>query len=155
MNQYRNLVLQILKDPFIWISVCAAMLFWFSLSQYVPITSNIMWPIVSPMAFILPVILYPILEEIVFRGMVLEYCQKKIPGVLLFHISKANFITSILFTALHFIYHPPLWASAVFIPSLIFGFLKERHQSLIPPILIHVFFNAGYYWLFTNITSLK
>lgn len=152
MTQYRNLLLQISKDPFIWISVCAAMLFWFLLSMYVPVTVNVMWPIVSPMAFIIPVVLYPVLEEIVFRGMVLEYCQKKIPGVILFHISKANFFTSILFTALHFIYHPPLWASAVFIPSLIFGFLKERHQSLIAPILIHVFFNAGYYWLFTNLT---
>jgi len=103
------------------------------------------------MAFVIPVILYPVLEEIVFRGAVLEYCQKKIPGMVFVHLTKANIVTSLLFTALHFIYHPPLWASAVFIPSLVFGLLKEKYQSLIPPMIMHVFFNAGYYWLFTNL----
>ena len=140
----------LLKDPFIWIILSGACLFWFALSLFFPLTSQLQWPLLTPLAFIIPVILYPIVEEVVFRGAVLEFFQEKISGVLFLNLTKANIITSILFTGLHFFYHPPLWASAVFIPSLIFGLLKERYQSLIPPILLHVFFNAGYYWLFTH-----
>jgi len=149
MNQDSKSLSFLLKDPVMWISIFSACLFWLVLSFYTPITNNIFWPLLSPMVFIIPVVLYPILEEIVFRGAVMEFLHKKIPGIVFFHLSKSNILTSILFTGLHFIYHPPLWASAVFLPSLIFGLLKERYSSLIPPMLLHVFFNAGYYWLFT------
>ncbi|MFV1984039.1 MAG: JDVT-CTERM system glutamic-type intramembrane protease [Thiohalomonadales bacterium] len=150
MNQQKKSLLYVFKDPFIWISVTCAAVFWWVLSFYFPITTQLLWPLKTPLAFIVPVIIYPILEEIVFRGAVIEFFQKKSPGILFFHLTKANIFTSFIFTFFHFFYHPPLWASAVFIPSLVFGLLKERYQSLIPPILMHVFFNAGYYWLFYN-----
>lgn len=150
MKQHKKHLLYLFKDPFIWLAVTCAAVFWLVLSFYFPITKNLLWPLITPLSFIIPVILYPVLEEIVFRGAVMEFLQTKIPGMVFLKISKANIITSILFTLLHFFYHPPLWASAVFLPSLAFGFVKERYQSLIPPILLHVFFNAGYYWLFSN-----
>ena len=150
MSLQAKSLLYLLKDPVIWVVVIGSCVFWLILSFYFPIATNLQWPLITPVAFIIPVFIYPILEEIVFRGAVLEFLHKKIPGILFFYLTKANVITSILFTALHFFYHPPLWASAVFIPSLVFGFLKECYQNLVPPILLHVFFNAGYYWLFTN-----
>ena len=57
-------------------------------------------------------------------------------------------LTSLLFTALHFINHAPLWAAAVFFPSLVFGFFKDRTGKLAAPIILHVFYNSGYFWLF-------
>ena len=148
MNQQTKPLLYLLKDPVIWVALICAAVFWLILSFYHPITNKLQWPLITPLAFIIPVIVYPVLEEIVFRGVMLEFFQKKTPGVLFLYLTKANIFTSIIFTALHFFYHPALWASAVFIPSLVFGLLKERYQSLVPPILLHVFFNAGYYWLF-------
>ncbi len=149
MNQHKKPLVFLVNDPLVWVIIGCAVFFWFALSYFLPITSNLLWPLATPMAFILPVILYPIFEEIVFRGAVMEFFQEKVPGIVFFHLSKANIISSILFTSLHFLYHPPLWASLVFIPSLVFGVLKERYHSLIPPILFHVFFNAGYYLLFS------
>ncbi len=138
----------LIKDPFIWRVTSLACLFWFVLSFYIPITRNLSWPLLTPLLFVMPVIIYPVLEEIVFRGAVMDFFRTKTPGIVFFYLTKANIFASVIFTSLHFIYHPPLWASAVFIPSLLFGLAKERYQSLIPPILLHVFFNAGYYWLF-------
>jgi hypothetical protein len=66
-------------------------------------------------------------------------------------LTHANLLTSLVFTALHFIAHPPLWAAAVFLPSLLFGFFKDRSGTLAAPILLHVFYNSGYFWLFTRI----
>lgn len=151
MTQLSKTLIYLVKDPVIWSAVFCAGLFWLLLSFYVPITHKLMWPLLTPFDFIIPVILYPVIEEIVFRGMVQEFLQKKLSGIVFFQLTKANVVTSIIFTALHFLYHPPLWASTVLLPSLYFGFLKERYQNLVPPILLHVFFNAGYYWLFTHL----
>ncbi|VAX00880.1 hypothetical protein MNBD_GAMMA22-942 [hydrothermal vent metagenome] len=150
MNQCKKTLSFLIKDPMLWIISLGTGIFWYALSSYVPVTENLLWPLANPMAFIIPVILYPVLEEIVFRGAVMEFFQEKTPGIVFFNLSKANVISSLIFTLLHFFYHPPLWASLVFIPSLIFGVLKERYNSLVPPILFHVFFNAGYYLLFTQ-----
>lgn len=51
---------------------------------------------------------------------------------------------SLQFSALHFIGHPPLWAAGVLLPSLLYGFFRDRHDSVLPPIALHVFYNAGY-----------
>ena len=63
-------------------------------------------------------------------------------------LSKANVLTSLLFTALHFFSHSPLWAAAVFLPSLVFGHFRERHNSLVSPIILHAFYNGLYFSLF-------
>ena len=57
-------------------------------------------------------------------------------------------LISLVFTGLHFIYHPPLWAASVLLPSLVFGYFKDRYRTLTTPIILHVFYNAGYFWLF-------
>jgi membrane protease YdiL (CAAX protease family) len=59
-------------------------------------------------------------------------------------ISAANAMTSVLFVMLHFMHHAPLWALAVFIPSLVYGHLRERHASLWPALLLHSSYNAIY-----------
>ncbi len=106
------------------------------------------WPLASPLAYLLPVLLYPVLEEIVFRGLIQELVHDYLSARVFGPLSAANLITSALFAGMHLFTQPPLWASLVFFPSLVFGFFKDRYHSLTTPILLHVFYNAGYLLLF-------
>ena len=38
--------------------------------------------------------------------------------------------------------------AAVLLPSLVFGFFKDRSGALWAPMALHVFYNSGYFWLF-------
>lgn len=90
-------------------------------------------------------LLYPLVEELLFRGLIQETLLKRsCLAVRNFGISYANIITSILFVGLHFIHHPPVWAMAVFVPSLVLGYIRERYISLLVPISLHIFFNCIY-----------
>ncbi len=106
------------------------------------------WPLASPLAWLLPVVLYPVLEEIVFRGLIQELVHDYISSRAFGPLTVANLLTSILFAALHLLSQPAHWAALVVFPSLVFGFFKERHRSLVAPIMLHVFYNAGFLWLF-------
>jgi membrane protease YdiL (CAAX protease family) len=108
------------------------------------------WPVIKPWQFLLPVLIYPVIEEIVFRGLIQEHLRDSISRQSLGPLTIANLLTSLLFTGLHFIYHPPLWAALVLFPSLVFGFFKDRTRCLTAPIILHVFYNAGYFWLFSS-----
>ena len=108
------------------------------------------WPLLTPLVFLLPVLVYPVLEEIVFRGLIQELVHEYLSKASLGPVSVANLLTSFLFTGVHFFYHPPLWAALVFFPSLVFGFFKDRTQGLMAPIILHVFYNAGFLWFFSG-----
>lgn len=90
----------------------------------------------------------PCLEEFVFRGL--------FQGVLLtwswgratwYGLSVANGVTAGVFTLVHLWSHPPLWALAVLAPALAFGFCRDRYHNIYPAIVLHVFYNAGYFAL--------
>jgi len=51
------------------------------------------------------------------------------------------FAASIVFTLLHIFAHQAELYVLVFIPSLIFGHLYSRYNSLIAPVLMHVWYN--------------
>lgn len=107
------------------------------------------WPLVRPWQFLSLVLLYPIVEEIAFRGLLQELLRDYVSRRSLGPLTIANLLTSVLFAGLHFIYHAPLLAALVFFPSLVFGFFKDRTRRLLAPIILHVFYNAGYFWLFS------
>jgi len=86
------------------------------------------------------------LEEVVFRGGLQPWIAEHLPQAY-GPLSLANLFTSLVFCALHFFYHPPLWAVGVLIPSLVFGYFRERHNNLISPIMLHALYNASYYLL--------
>jgi len=94
--------------------------------------------------FLTLILLYPILEEILFRGLIQPTIAKQFSKSWLI-ISQANLITSALFVSLHFISHPPLWALAVIIPSITFGYIQERVNHILAPITLHATYNAGYF----------
>ncbi|MDN5937271.1 MAG: JDVT-CTERM system glutamic-type intramembrane protease [Salinisphaera sp.] len=99
---------------------------------------------------LLAILVYPLLEEWLFRGLL----QPWIAGC--FHhalgpLSAANALTSAAFAALHLLYHPPLWAAAVFLPSLVFGYFRERNGGVAAPVVLHGGYNAAYYLLLAPI----
>jgi membrane protease YdiL (CAAX protease family) len=41
----------------------------------------------------------------------------------------------------------PALAAGVLLPALLFGYFRDRHDSVLPAIALHVFYNAGYFLL--------
>jgi membrane protease YdiL (CAAX protease family) len=138
------------KDPLFYAALMAGLLFWLALYLLQQPVIQWGWPLLQPWQFLVPVVLYPLVEEMVFRGLLQELVHEYISHHSLGLISVANLVTSVAFTAMHFIYHAPLWAALVFFPSLVFGFFKDRTGRLTTPILLHIFYNAGFLWLFTR-----
>lgn len=138
------------RDPVFLAALGVALLYWGLLYVISTPATDLAWPLREPMHFIYPALLYPIIEEIIFRGFIQDLLQTRLRPWRLGPLTHANLITSLVFTALHFVNHPPLWAAAVFLPSLLFGLTKERSGGLAAPIVLHVFYNSGYFWLFTQ-----
>lgn len=135
-------------DALFHTAVAAALLYWLALYLTTQQPPDLSWPLREPARFVYPALLYPVVEELVFRGLVQELAHRHLKAWSLGPLTHANILTSLLFTGLHFITHPPLWAAAVLVPSLVFGFFKDRSGGLAAPILLHVFYNSGYFWLF-------
>jgi membrane protease YdiL (CAAX protease family) len=138
------------RDPLFWLALLAGPLCWLLLYLLVrPAPPRWTWPLDAPYGYLLPVLVYPVLEEIVFRGLLQELAQGYLAGRALGPLSLANLLTSLVFAGFHFINHAPVWAALVFFPSLVFGFFKDRHGTLTAPILLHAFYNAGFLLIFT------
>ncbi len=107
---------------------------------------DLFWLFSDSNAFLSLIIFFPIVEELAFRGVIQEYIYNKISKHSLFlHITYANIMTSMLFVCMHFIHHEPIWAILTFIPSLLFGYFKERYEQIIPSIFLHMFYNLSYF----------
>ena len=104
-------------------------------------------PAVATPALLASLLLWqPVAEELLFRG-VLQGALLRMPGFApsIAGISLANLVVSAGFVLMHFVHHPWPWALGVFIPSLIFGFYRDASGSVLPPIVLHVFFNAAFF----------
>jgi len=89
------------------------------------------------------VIWQPLVEEILFRGIVQGQLRKTHWGQRAWlHISAANIVTSMAFVTVHMINNPPLFSISVIVPSLLFGYFRDRCNSVYPSILLHSAFNA-------------
>jgi hypothetical protein len=128
----------LLLGPLIW---------WLITFVHPPRTDFAELPGISWYPLLAVLLVFPVLEEVVFRGLVQEWIAGKLLSRLGI-LSAANLLTSLVFVAAHLIYSQWPWALLVFFPSLVFGYLKERHQSLLSPIIMHSFYNAGFVWLF-------
>lgn len=84
------------------------------------------------------VVIAPLLEEPVFRG-VLQTCLIRLFGG---HRWPAMIIASALFSATHASIAPWQDLIPLFVLGLVFGYLYERTGSLLTPILAHAGFNA-------------
>jgi membrane protease YdiL (CAAX protease family) len=136
------------KDFLFLMALLAGPLCWLVLYVlYAPVPD---WgtPLQYPLWFLKLALLFPVAEELLFRGLIQELVRNHVSKAAYGPLTLANLLTSVLFAAAHLFYHAPLWAALVFFPSLVFGFFKERTDALTAPVILHVFYNSGYLWLF-------
>ena len=132
-----------LADPRFALALLAGVVFWLALAWL-----GERGPALGVAALVSLVLLQPLIEELLFRGLLQGRLTARPWGRRQFGgITLANLLVSLLFTALHFIGHPPLWATGVLLPSLLYGYFRDRHDSVLPAIALHVFYNAGYFLL--------
>lgn len=90
------------------------------------------------------VLVQPIAEELVFRG-VLQGQLLRLGGTRRAGpFTLANLATSAAFVALHLASQPLAWALATAAPSLLLGHLRERFGSVWPAVVVHAIYNAGF-----------
>lgn len=88
----------------------------------------------------------PVVEELLFRGLLQEHLSRRLPGaIVVAGLSRSNLLTSLLFAAAHLLLHAPAWAAAVLVPSLVYGYFRDRYGSVLPALLLHVTYNACYF----------
>lgn len=139
-----------LKDPLWYTAFSIAVIFWFLFDYFVQeATPRNLFNFFQ--ILLISVLLYPVLEEIVFRGVIqTKLLSYKCFAQRYFGISNANIGTSILFSLAHLFQHNSLAALFVFAPSIIFGYFRDRHDSVYPAVYLHVFYNAGFLSLFAT-----
>jgi membrane protease YdiL (CAAX protease family) len=94
---------------------------------------------------LLSIIYYPVLEEILFRGVVQGLLSKQSWGRnKVLYLSVANWLTSFMFVGAHFLYQSSLWAVLIIAPSLVYGLFRDRYQNTYPSIVLHMYYNAGF-----------
>lgn len=141
--------MRLLRDGWFYAALAAGALVWLVL--YLLYRPQPSWQGVADNAglLLLLCLVYPVLEELAFRGALQGWLSGFGAGRRTFGgLSGANLLTSLLFVAAHLFYHPPVWAAAVFAPSLVFGWFRDRYQSVVPGILLHILYNSGYFLLF-------
>jgi membrane protease YdiL (CAAX protease family) len=98
---------------------------------------------ITPTFLLLVLFVYPVVEEIIFRGTVQELLlQRKPMKVTYYGISRANMMTSCLFGGFHLMHQPFLFAILIIMPSILLGYFKERYSTLAVPIGLHILFNG-------------
>jgi len=142
-------LIKVSRDPLLGAALASAPIFWAAWSFYLDAEPDWGWPLNAPRQFLLLAVIYPILEEIVFRGALQGWLRK---GDRTLHdwrgLTLANVITSVAFSVFHLFQNSVGMSIAVFAPSVIFGFFRDRYDHLHTPIALHIFYNAGFVWLF-------
>ena len=141
--------LSLYRDKWFWAALVAALPVWVILPYWQP-PSDPVWLFQQPGRFLLVIAILPILEELSFRGLLQGELLRRAWGQrqLSAGIRHANLVTSLVFCGAHLLAHNVTWAAAVFIPSLLFGWFRDRHNSLVSPIVLHCWYNLGYFLLF-------
>ncbi len=126
--------------PMIWLAMMG-----FSAFQPLP------WHGIWSVAFLSVALWQPLFEELLFRGVIQGQLRQTMWGQKTWlGVSMANLMVSLLFVLAHLANHSIPWSLLVFAPSLCFGFVRDRFGSVYPAIALHVFYNAGYFFLIGN-----
>jgi membrane protease YdiL (CAAX protease family) len=135
------------RDALFHAALLAGVLFWSVLWLFIPVRPIALSKVLS-WTFLSLALWQPLLEELLFRGFLQGQLHKPSWGRWRRGgITVANVMTSLLFTLGHGWYHPSLWTLGVMAPSLIFGYFRDRYSSVYPSMVLHGFYNAGYFLL--------
>lgn len=130
-----------LHDSHFLIAVLAAVPVWVVLGL---VAGDRMRPSSTLTALISFLVVQPIIEELMFRGVLQGHLLGRGWTRRIGPVSSANLAVTTAFAALHLLAQPPAWAIAVAVPSLVFGHLRERFASVLPSIALHAIYNAGF-----------
>ena len=137
--QTRATMARLACDPLLVFAVLMAPPVWWLLAPMVTTVKS------RDLALVLTVVvLYPILEELSFRGLLQGWLLQQLAGWRRqWGISLPNLLTSLAFSAAHLPTQSVSWAAATLLPSLLFGHLRERYDRVEPAIALHMYYNAG------------
>lgn len=143
--------MQVLQDRQLGAAFGIAPFFWLLLLWFGVPVSDPLWPLAQPVRFLMPALIYPVLEEMTFRGLLQPMLfQRPWGSVCHWGLSTANLACTVLFATSHLVWHSGLQALGVVIPSLIFGYFRDRYGRISPSVALHVFYNSGFVWLFAG-----
>jgi membrane protease YdiL (CAAX protease family) len=130
-----------LSDPHFITAALAALPVWLALGFVFDGRMQVVVGVAGWASFVL---LQPVLEEFVFRGIVQGLLLRLSAQTRTGPLSVANLITTTAFVTLHLVSQPVGWALSVAIPSLIFGHMRDRFGTVAPAMVLHAFYNAGF-----------
>jgi uncharacterized protein len=131
--------------PMAWLSMIAFFTF-----QPLP------WHAIWSLTFLSVALWQPLFEELLFRGIIQgQSLQSMVSEQAWFGLSISNLLTSVAFSLAHLAGHSLSWSLLIFVPSLCFGFVRDRFESVYPSIALHVFYNTGYFLLIGGATLLN
>ncbi len=100
----------------------------------------LVWSAIWSAAFFSVALWQLVLEELLFCGIIQEYTRQSVVMPKTWNgLSLSNFLTSLLFTLAHLATHSISRSLLVFVPSLCFGFVRDRFGSACPSIAPHAF----------------
>ncbi len=144
-----SLIRRLARDGYFGAAMLAAPLFWVARLVRTRPAVDLTWPVSAPLAFLLPALAYPVLEEIAFRGALQGALWKsRLANYTWGPVSAPNLLTSMAFVVAHLFWQAPYVALSVSVPSLIFGYFRDRYRNIAPAVLLHVFYNTGFVLLF-------
>ena len=109
------------------------------------VSDNIFWLFLDFKSLFLLIGLYPIIEEITFRGVIQGwFLRYQLFKKSFFGLTIANIVTSLLFSLIHIVYHKLVWAMLIFFPSLVFGYFRDRSKDIKLSIILHIFYNFSF-----------
>ncbi len=97
------------------------------------------------MHFIIFLLFVSFSEELFFRGFLMPLLSSFIKGNSWF-FSYSNIVVSIVFSMSHIFLHNIFWSALVFFPSLIYGYFREKYESILPPVVLHFVYNLVYFY---------
>lgn len=89
------------------------------------------------------VLVYPPLEELAFRGLI-QGGLRRCTAIRCGPLTLANLLTSLLFALTHHLVWQQPAAWWVVVPSLLFGWSRDVHQTLAGAIVLHMVWNCAF-----------
>ena len=134
------------RDPQLLLAVAAGPVAWLLLAWWLPLQPGAAaWPLFWG------VVLMPVLEELVFRGLLQGWLLKRRWGRRrVGPVSVANLVTAGAFGAAHLLRRTVAWSMLVIGPGLVFGHFRERYQGIAVSIVLHAWYNAGFIMLYAG-----
>ncbi len=134
-----NIKLSWIKDIIFWIALLLAVPVRFLIIPEIPNSS----PFCRCFLFA-DLILLAFCEELLFRGFLMPVVAYKLKGKISV-FSYSNISAAFVFSLFHLFAHSFFWSAAVFIPALVYGYFREKHDSILPAVVLHFFYNIVYF----------